>query len=41
MKFVADENVDVEIVGALRSAGHDVWYVAEADAGISDEEALQ
>lgn len=41
MNFVADENVDAAIVAQLRDAGHQVWYVAEAASGISDDEVLQ
>lgn len=41
MKCVADENVDSAIVTALRSVGHDVWYVAEEARGILDDEVLQ
>lgn len=41
MKLAADENVDRAIVDALRQAGHDVWYVAEAAAGITDEQVLE
>ncbi len=40
MKCVADENVDASIVQALRSEGHEVWYVAEEAQAISDEEVL-
>jgi predicted nuclease of predicted toxin-antitoxin system len=40
LKFVADEGVDRPIIDALRSAGHDVFYIAEASPGISDEEVL-
>ena len=41
MKCVADENVDSAIETALRSAGHDVWYVAEEARGILDDEVLR
>ena len=41
MKCVADENVDLSIVRALRHSGHEVWYVAEEATGIDDEEVLQ
>lgn len=40
MRFVADENVDLGIVAALRAAGHDVWYVAEQASGLDDSEVL-
>ena len=41
MNFLADENVDSEIVDRLRKDGHQVWYVAEMDPGISDEAVLE
>ena len=31
MKFVADENIDRQIVDRLRSDGHEVHYVATLD----------
>ncbi|HIH44507.1 MAG TPA: DUF5615 family PIN-like protein [Candidatus Methanoperedenaceae archaeon] len=40
MNFLADENVDRQIIEHLRLAGHHVMYVAETDAGISDDEVL-
>jgi len=36
MNLVADEGVDGNIVSRLRSDGHEVYYVAESDPGISD-----
>ena len=36
MKFVADENIDHQIVDRLRQDGHIVMSVAEMDPGISD-----
>ena len=41
MRFVADESVDQQVVGALRAAGHDVVYVAELDPGIPDDAVLE
>ena len=41
MKFLADECCDAGIVASLRAAGHDVAYVPERQAGISDDEVLQ
>ncbi len=41
MKFLADECCDAGIVASLRAAGHDVSYVPEQQAGISDDEVLQ
>ena len=40
MKFLCDESVDGPIVDRLRLDGHDVWYVAEMDPGLSDEAVL-
>ncbi|WP_176428875.1 DUF5615 family PIN-like protein [Nodularia sp. NIES-3585] len=36
MNFLADENLDKQIVDRLRQDGHFVWYVAEMERGISD-----
>src|SRR5258706_2841096 len=41
MRILADENCDRLIVVALREAGHDVRYVAEGDAGESDNELVR
>lgn len=41
MKFLADECCDAGIVDSLRATGHDVVYVTERQAGISDDEVLQ
>jgi hypothetical protein len=41
VKFLADENVDRQIVERLRQEGHNVEYVAEIDSGITDDEVLQ
>lgn len=40
MKFLADEGVDRQIVERLRQDGHQVWYVAEMEPGISDKAVL-
>ncbi|MDD5474086.1 MAG: DUF5615 family PIN-like protein [Candidatus Methanoperedens sp.] len=40
MNFLADENVDRQIVERLRHEGFDVRYIAETDSGISDDEVL-
>jgi hypothetical protein len=37
---VADENLDRQIVERLRQDGHEVWYVAEMDPGVSDQDVL-
>ncbi|MBI4747425.1 MAG: DUF5615 family PIN-like protein [Acidobacteria bacterium] len=41
MKFVGDESVESQIIERLRFDGHEVWYVAEMNPGISDDEVLQ
>lgn len=41
MNFLADENIDQQIVERLRVDGHDVIYIAELDPGITDEEVLE
>lgn len=40
MNFLADENVDRQIVERLRYVGFNVRYIAETAAGISDDEVL-
>jgi predicted nuclease of predicted toxin-antitoxin system len=40
VKFLADEGVDRPIVERLRQSGHQVWYVAELEPGISDDVVL-
>lgn len=40
MNLVADENVDLAIVSALRSDGYEVWYVADRTSGVTDEEVI-
>ncbi len=40
MKLLADEGVDKPIVDALREAGHQVWYIAEMEIGLSDDTVL-
>jgi predicted nuclease of predicted toxin-antitoxin system len=41
VKLLADEGVDAGIVARLRSAGHDVVYVAELSPGITDDAVLE
>ena len=41
MRFVADENLDSQIVSAVRARGHEVLYVAEMAPGIKDDEVLR
>ena len=40
MKFLADECCDTGLVRSLRDDGHDVLYVLEKKAGVTDEEIL-
>jgi predicted nuclease of predicted toxin-antitoxin system len=40
VNFLADENIDRQIVERLRKEGHNVQYVAETDAGIPDDKVL-
>jgi len=40
VNFLADENVDRQIVDRLRRDGHDVLYVAEMKPGIPDDAVL-
>ncbi len=40
MKFLADENIHADIVGWLRSQGHDVLYAAESLTQRPDDELL-
>ena len=35
MKFLADENIDQEIVEKVRLEGHEVFAVAEVEPGLS------
>jgi predicted nuclease of predicted toxin-antitoxin system len=41
MNLLADESVDGPIVARLRQEGHEIVYVAELSASITDEEVLQ
>jgi len=40
MRILADENIPLETVRALRNAGHDVFAVAETAAGARDDALL-
>jgi predicted nuclease of predicted toxin-antitoxin system len=40
MNFLADESVDFQIVDRLRQEGHLVRYIAEIEAGVSDDVVL-
>jgi predicted nuclease of predicted toxin-antitoxin system len=41
MKFLADENIEREIIEALRAAGFEIISVRENYAGATDDEVLQ
>ena len=41
MRWLADECVDAALVASLRSAAHDVLYIAEHAAGVTDTAALE
>lgn len=41
MKFVADENLEQQIVDALRAANHDVLFIAETYPSVGDEKVLE
>jgi predicted nuclease of predicted toxin-antitoxin system len=40
MRFVADESVDGNVVRALRSAGHEVMYIADEMSSTNDPDVL-
>jgi len=39
-KFLANENVPIEVVEAARQAGHDMAWIAETSAGADDDAVL-
>jgi predicted nuclease of predicted toxin-antitoxin system len=41
VRWLADECVAAPVVAALRTDGHDVLYVAEAAAGLSDAKVVE
>jgi predicted nuclease of predicted toxin-antitoxin system len=41
VKFIADENIDLEIIKELRNKGFDIFSIAEESPGIDDEDVLQ
>ncbi len=41
MNFIADENIDIEIIEILRKAGYTILSISEDFPGISDEEVLE
>jgi predicted nuclease of predicted toxin-antitoxin system len=40
VNFLADENIDTQVVERLRQEGHQVLYVAEMEPGITDDVVL-
>lgn len=40
MKFLADENIDQEIVERLRNDGHEVVAISEMERGVSDDQVF-
>ena len=41
MKWVADENVDGQVVSRLRKLGHEVIYIAEIEPAAGDPDVLE
>jgi len=41
VNWVADENIEAEIVRALRDDGHRVFSIAESSPGLADHEVLE
>lgn len=41
MKWIADENVDLDIVLRLRTTGHDVVFIGESQSGMDDKDILE
>ncbi|MCC6329137.1 MAG: DUF5615 family PIN-like protein [Acidobacteria bacterium] len=41
MRFLADENFEPQFVESLRDEGHEVLFLDEYRAGVSDEEILE
>lgn len=40
MRFLADENISRRVIETLRSAGHEIYSIAENSPGISDRNVL-
>jgi predicted nuclease of predicted toxin-antitoxin system len=40
MKFLADENIEAEIVDLLRNSGYEIEYVLEMSPGVGDKEII-
>ena len=41
MKFVADENLEQQIVDLLRADNHEVLFIAETNPSVGDEKVLE
>ena len=41
MNFVADENIDIEIIDHLRNAGYEVFSISEEYPGVPDEDVIK
>ena len=41
MKILADENIEAEMVAALRTAGHSVIDIKETTPGVDDSNVLK
>ena len=41
MKWVADENIDRQLVEMLRTSGHEVVYIAEIEPAADDPDVLE
>jgi len=41
MKFLADESVEKRVVETLRKKGYDVYYIADEEYSLPDEEILR
>jgi predicted nuclease of predicted toxin-antitoxin system len=41
MRLLADENIPLPVVEALRECGHDVHWIGESNPGIDDRAVLQ
>lgn len=41
MNFVADENIDTEIIDRLRNADYEIFSIAEEFPGVADEDVIE
>ena len=39
--ILADENIDINIIKALRDSKFDIYSVSESNSGISDEQVIK